>query len=102
VRISMERVPSSDEAAEDATPVSTGTADAEVEAGDGTKLTSSKVARKLGLKTQDLLDKLVAGGLLELRDGKHYLTDAGKQAGGEFRMSQRFGPYFLWPDTFTL
>jgi len=102
VRISMERVPSSDENPEDAASTSTGTADAEAEAGDGTRLTSSKVARKLGLKTQDLLDKLVAGGLLELRDGKHYLTDAGKQAGGEFRMSQRFGPYFLWPESFTV
>lgn len=99
VRISMERVASSDEPAED--PAGT-PAETESETGDGTKLTSSKLARKLGLKTQDMLDKLTAGGLLELRDGKHYLTEAGKQAGGEFRMSQRYGPYFLWPDSFTI
>lgn len=99
VRISMERVASSDEPAEE--PAGT-PAETESETGDGTKLTSSKLARKLGLKTQDMLDKLTAGGLLELRDGKHYLTEAGKQAGGEFRMSQRYGPYFLWPDSFTI
>lgn len=100
VRISMERVASSDEPAEE--PAGATAAETESETGDGTKLTSSKLARKLGLKTQDMLDKLTAGGLLELRDGKHYLTEAGKQAGGEFRMSQRYGPYFLWPDSFTI
>jgi len=100
VRISMERVPSSEESAEE--PDSTTASDAEGEAGDGSKLTSSKLARKLGLKTQDLLDKLATAGLMEVRDGKHYLTEAGKQAGGEFRMSPRFGPYFLWPESFTV
>ncbi len=61
------------------------------------KLTSSKMAQKLGLKTPEFLEKLLSQGLLELRDGKNYLTDKGKNAGGEFRMSQKFGPYFLWP-----
>lgn len=102
VRISMERVSNTDEQATE--PDATASVDSEGESGDGdgTKLTSSKLARKLGLKTQDLLDRLVAAGLMELRDGKHYLTEAGKQAGGEFRMSQRFGPYFLWPESFTV
>ncbi|WP_281383375.1 hypothetical protein [Pseudoxanthomonas broegbernensis] len=44
----------------------------------------------------------MASGHLELRDGNYCLTDAGKQAGGEFRMSQRFGPYFLWSETFSI
>nr|WP_272889663.1 phospholipase D family protein [Stutzerimonas stutzeri] len=61
------------------------------------KLTSSKMAQKLGLKTPEFLEKLSSQGLLELRDGKNYLTDKGKEAGGEFRMSPKFGPYFLWP-----
>lgn len=100
VRITMERVPNSEEST-DATESTTVT-DTEGEAGDGSKLTSSKLARKLGFKTQDFLDKLVVAGLVELRDGKHYLTEAGKQAGGEFRMSQRYGPYFLWPESFTV
>lgn len=61
------------------------------------KLTSSKMAQKLGIKTPEFLEKLLSQGLLELRDGKNYLTDKGKEAGGEFRMSPKFGPYFLWP-----
>ncbi len=63
------------------------------------KLTSSKMAQKLGLKTPEFLEKLLSQGLLEIRDGKNYLTDKGKDAGGEFRMSPKFGPYFLWPVT---
>ena len=51
------------------------------------------------MKTAELLDRLVASGHLEMRDDKHYLTDAGKAAGGEFRMSPRYGPYFLWPES---
>lgn len=64
------------------------------------KLTSSKLAQKLGIKTNEFVEKLVVIGLLELKEGKHYLTAKGKEAGGEFRMSQRFGPYFLWPEDF--
>jgi phosphatidylserine/phosphatidylglycerophosphate/cardiolipin synthase-like enzyme len=64
------------------------------------KLTSSKLAKKLGIKTNELIEKLVASGFLEARDGKYYITAKGKDAGGEFRMSPKFGPYFLWPENF--
>ncbi len=64
------------------------------------KLTTSKLAHKLGIKTNVLNDKLVASGFLEVRDGKNYITAKGKDAGGEFRMSPKFGPYFLWPESF--
>lgn len=64
------------------------------------KMTSSKLAQKLGMKTGEFIEKLVASGHLEAREGKHYLTAKGKEAGGEFRMSPKFGPYFLWPESF--
>lgn len=60
------------------------------------KLTSSKFAKSLNLKTQDLLDKAVDLGIFELKDGKHWITDEAKQLGIEFRSSQH-GGYFLWP-----
>jgi phosphatidylserine/phosphatidylglycerophosphate/cardiolipin synthase-like enzyme len=63
------------------------------------KLSSSKLGKKLNLSTQDLLAKLTESGLLELKGEKHYLTGAGKSAGGEFKMSKRFGPYFVWPSS---
>lgn len=66
------------------------------------KLTSSKLAQKLGMKTNEFVEKLVASGHLEARDDKHFLTAKGKEAGGEFRMSPKFGTYFLWPVGFKL
>ncbi len=92
IRISLERV----------TAEARGETEGKPESEEGTeradKLTTSKLAQKLGLKTAELLERLTANGLLELRDGKHYITVKGKDAGGEFRMSPRFGPYFLWPE----
>ena len=66
------------------------------------KLTTSKMAKTLGVKTSDLLECLVVKGLLQ-RDGDQFtLTDAGKKAGGEFRFSKKYGPYFLWPKDMTI
>jgi phosphatidylserine/phosphatidylglycerophosphate/cardiolipin synthase-like enzyme len=60
------------------------------------KLTTAKLAEKLGVESSKLFDKLIGRGYLELRDGgKRYLTAIGKTAGGEVRMGK--GPYFLWP-----
>lgn len=60
------------------------------------KLTTGKLAEKLGIELTKLYDKLIGRGYLELRDGgKRYITPAGKKVGGEFRMGK--GPYFLWP-----
>lgn len=64
------------------------------------KLTTSKLAQKLGTKTNDLVEKLTNAGYLEAREGKSYITAKGKEIGGEFRMSPKFGPYFLWPESF--
>ncbi|MFZ2629616.1 MAG: phospholipase D family protein [Rugosibacter sp.] len=90
VRISLERVASD-------------TTDAKPETEEsGGKLTSSKLAQKLGMKTNEFIEKLVSSGFLEVRDEKNYLTAKGKEAGGEFRMSPKFGIYFLWPVSFKL
>lgn len=85
VRLSAEKVEESEETRE------------EESSGGYDKLTTSRIAKALGLKTGELTDRLFAKGLLE-RDGDHLkLTDAGKRAGGEFRFSKKFGPYFIWP-----
>lgn len=88
VRISVETVEKEAETASDSEEPST------------EKLTSSKLAQKLGIKTQELLDRLAQSGHLEVRDGKNFITAKGKEAGGEFRMSPKHGPYFLWPEGF--
>jgi phosphatidylserine/phosphatidylglycerophosphate/cardiolipin synthase-like enzyme len=92
VRITLERVTSEAESKTESK------AESEEGPDKAGKLTTSRLAQKLGIKTAELLERLVATGLLELRDGKHYITAKGKEAGGEFRMSPKFGPYFLWPE----
>lgn len=87
VRISLERVTTDVDSKSEAE-----------EAND--KLTTSKFAQKLGIKTSEFTEKLVNSGYLEVREGKNYLTAKGKEVGGEFRMSPKFGPYFLWPESF--
>lgn len=61
------------------------------------KLTTSKVAKARGISTSEFSSQLVAAGLLVQDGGQYRLTDAGKEAGGEFRYSKRHGPYFIWP-----
>jgi len=89
VRITLERVATEVESKPESEEVSD-------------KLTSSKMAQKLGIKTNEFMEKLVASGILEVKDNKNYLTAKGKDLGGEFRMSPKFGPYFLWPENFRL
>ena len=60
------------------------------------KLTTAKLAMKLGLRSSALFSKLVGHGYLEIREGgQRFITPAGKLVGGEFRFGK--GPYFLWP-----
>ncbi len=66
VRISLERV-----VGESTEKEAAAAGDDASDANTPEKLTSSKLALKLGLKTHDLMDKLVQTGLLEPRDGKH-------------------------------
>lgn len=105
VRIAMEMV-TKDDAGGGATAQGTAATAAataeEVEGKSGAmnKLTSSKLATKLGMKTNELLERMVVTGHLELRGTMHYLTDLGKTKGGEFRKGTN-GYYFLWPEEFS-
>lgn len=66
------------------------------------KLSTSKLARKLGLKTNELIKKLAESGYIETNDGQNLLGAKGQQIGGEFIAKSRFGPYFLWPTDLTV
>jgi phosphatidylserine/phosphatidylglycerophosphate/cardiolipin synthase-like enzyme len=66
------------------------------------KLTTSRFARKFGLKTGELLSQAVGLGYIEVAGEHHALTTKGQQAGVEFVEKSRFGPYFLWPEDLEL
>lgn len=63
------------------------------------KIATSKLARKHKVSTQELIDRMIEKGLLESQsDGQEYaITSLGAKAGGELKVSKRFGKYFIWP-----
>jgi hypothetical protein len=76
--------------------------DAVEEQDGGGKLSTSRLAKKLGLKTQELTNHLVHLGAIEISEGRKQITPLGRRLGGELRVSARFGPYFLWPEALPL
>ncbi|MEM9448137.1 MAG: phospholipase D family protein [Cyanobacteria bacterium P01_E01_bin.6] len=66
------------------------------------KLSTSKIARSLGMKTSQFTDDLLVKGFLEKHGNNLKLTDAGQKIGGESKFSKRFGAYFIWPKDMTL
>ncbi|WP_237171389.1 phospholipase D family protein [Pandoraea pulmonicola] len=66
------------------------------------KLTSSRLGRRLGIRTNELLECAVAAGYLELRNGEHALSALGANSGIEFVSKSRHGAYYLWPENISL
>jgi len=60
------------------------------------KISSSRIASKFKMKTQDFLDLLESKGFLEHKDDRQHLTESGQALGGELRTG-RSGFYFIWP-----
>lgn len=61
------------------------------------KLTTSKLAAKLGIKTAALNENLESQGYLIKQEGHYVLSQMASQQGAEFRKG-RFGSFFLWSD----
>jgi len=61
------------------------------------KLTTSKLAKQLGMKTAELNDLLLSKGLIRREGDGFKLTEAGDRAGGEARYSKKYGAYIIWP-----
>jgi hypothetical protein len=62
-----------------------------------TQLTTSKLAQKLEIKTNELNKKFVQMGYLEKKSKDYYLTKEGKTAGGETK-SNGSRAYVLWDE----
>ncbi len=93
VRISLEKI----------TPESKkdGKKSSEVKKKNYSKLTTSKLAKKLGKTTEQFTEELISKGYLKVNNKKETLTEKGKQVGGE-RKKGRFGAYFLWDENFRI
>jgi len=60
------------------------------------RLTLAKLAREMGIHSQELQARLVEQGLLEKRSFKTFVSEKGREAGIQFRKGQR-GIFFLIP-----
>ena len=58
------------------------------------KLSTSRLAKKLGLKTQELTDHLLHLGAIEISDGQKQITPLGRRLGGELRVAPASGRIF--------
>lgn len=99
VRMSLEKVADTDAQAKEDNQVAvtdTGTSPKPLDDKPTySKLTTAKLAKELGFKTQELNDKLVAAGYLEDNDGELVLTDASQAVGGASKRG-RFGTFCVW------
>lgn len=68
---------------------------------ESTKLTTSKLAAKLELKTNELNKKFVEMGYLEKKGKNFNLTAKGKEAGGIMKSNGTRG-YVLWNEDTTI
>ena len=65
------------------------------------KITTSKLAKKLGKTTTQLMEDLILEGYLILNNEKKELTEKGSQVGGECKKG-KYGAYFLWDESLTI
>lgn len=93
VRMSLERIA----AIENSMEQQNDSESSEAESGGNGKVSSSKVAQRMGMKTAQFLALAIELGYLEYQGDKQVLTQKGEKAGGEFVAKSRFGPYFVWP-----
>jgi hypothetical protein len=66
------------------------------------KLTTSHLARRLGIQSGILLNRLIGRGFLTLKDGRKYLTPDGRRAGGEEITRRAKGRFVVWPQDLLL
>ncbi len=100
VRMSLEKVTETDDKINSDKSVSSPTNEVTAKTVEAatpmySKLTTAKLAKELGFKTQELNDKLLAVGYLEDKEGELVLTDAGGAAGGVSKRG-KFGEFCLW------
>ncbi len=88
VRISLEKVssPEADKKEDDALEL----------------ISTSRLAKKMKISTDQFISLLVAKGYLEVSGGNQELTELGKSIGAEHVPKSRFGAYFKWPEDISL
>jgi hypothetical protein len=61
-------------------------------------LSTTALANELDIFRDDLFHKLEISGWIERKNNKWYLTEKGKQNGGQTRKTQNGEDYIVWPE----
>jgi len=62
-------------------------------------LSTSALAKLLGISSQELFTKFLKDGLIEKVDDQWSLTKLGEKIGGQYIESKKFGRYIAWPES---
>ncbi|WP_430009834.1 hypothetical protein [Methylophaga lonarensis] len=62
------------------------------------KLSTSALAKQIGLSSKDLFIKLADKGYIQRENEEWQLTDEGQRKGGEYVESSKYGKYITWPE----
>lgn len=65
-------------------------------------ISTSALASELDIKSSELFDRLKTLGWIDRKNDKWFLTDLGRQKGGQTRTSQKFGEYIVWPENIVI
>jgi hypothetical protein len=65
------------------------------------RVSTTQLAKQRGIPQDQLFAQLSQQGLIEKKDDKWILTDAGGKAGG-VSLSGKYGPYVAWPESFNV
>lgn len=63
---------------------------------------TSAIAKKRSFKAQDFRQKLVVAGLIVREGDEWVLTAAGRDMGGDYKVSKQYGKYIVWPEDIEL
>ncbi len=62
------------------------------------KISTSALAKTMGLSGKDLFSKMQNAGWIERKDDVWALTDKGGDKGGEYTNHPKYGKYIVWPE----
>ena len=62
------------------------------------KVSTSALAKTMGLSGKDLFSKMQKAGWIERKDDVWALTDKGSGKGGEYTNHPKYGKYIVWPE----
>ena len=65
-------------------------------------ISTSVLAKKLGIPPKELFNILLEEGLIIKDNNSWQLTQKGKNRGGEYKESQKYGRYIVWPEDMKL